>query len=235
MISADNLQAFFKHLEELRSRLVKSAILFFVVGCICYSYVGELLPYIIAPAGHLIFTSPGEGFSAYMTLTMVMAAVISSPYIFYHIWAFVSQALKPHEKKFVSVFGPLSLFFFLLGCAFAYFVAVPMAYRFLMSFSSPYLVPMVTVKSYLGFLGNMVIAFGVTFELPLILAFLAQIGIATPEFLRQKRRHAIIIILIVSALLTPPDIMSMLMLAIPLTVLYEVGIIFVKVGYKPRL
>jgi sec-independent protein translocase protein TatC len=125
----------------------------------------------------------------------------------------------------------MSLLFFLFGAAFAYFLAVPRAYHFLMSFSSEYLVPMVTVKNYLGFLGHMVVAFGAAFELPLVLAFLAKIGIASPEYLRQKRRHAIIIILLGAVVLAPPDVISMLVLAIPLIILYELGIVFVGFFY----
>lgn len=227
-------QSFFKHIEELRSRLIKSVGAFVLAFCLCYNFIGKLLPKIIAPAGHLIFTAPGEAFWAYMILGSVMALVVSSPIIVYQIWAFVGGALRPSEKKFVLIFAPVSLLFFLAGGAFAYFVTVPMAYRFFMSFSSEYLVPMVTVKNYLGFLGHMIVAFGVAFELPLILAFLAKIGIASPEYLRQKRRHAIIIILIVASFLAPPDVMSMFILAVPLIFLYEVGIIFVKFVYKHK-
>jgi len=228
------LKSFFKHIEELRSRLIKSAGAFVLAFCLCYNFIGKLLPKIIAPAGHLIFTTPGEAFSAYMTIGFIMALFVSSPFICYQIWAFVGGALKPSEKKFVLIFAPLSLLFFLSGGAFAYFLAVPRAYKFLMSFSSEYLIPMVTVKNYLGFLGHMIIAFGVAFELPLILAFLAKIGIASPEYLRQMRRHAIMIILIVAALLAPPDIMSMFLLAVPLMLLYEVGILFTGFFYKHK-
>jgi len=227
-------QSFFKHIEELRSRLIKSAGAFVLAFCLCYNFIGQLIPHLIAPAGHLIFTSPGDAFSAYMMIGAVMALVVSSPYIFYQLWAFIGGALKPSEKKFVLVFAPLSLLFFLSGGAFAYFVAVPRAYHFLMSFSSVYLVPMVTVKNYLGFLVHMIVAFGVAFELPLILAFLAKIGIASPEYLRQMRRHAVMIILIVAALMAPPDIMSMLILAVPLMFLYEVGIVFMQFFYKHK-
>jgi len=228
------LQSFFKHIEELRSRLIKSAGAFVLAFCLCYNFIGKLIPAVIAPAGHLVFTAPVDAFSAYMTLGAVMALLIASPYIVYQIWAFVGGALRPSEKKFVLVFAPLSLLFFLSGGAFAYFVAVPRAYKFLMSFASASLIPMVTVKNYLGFLGHMIVAFGVAFELPLILAFLAKIGIASPEYLRQKRQHAIIIILIVAAILAPPDIISMLILAVPLMILYEVGIVFVKFFYKHK-
>lgn len=234
MILNSFLQSFFKHIEELRSRLIKSAGAFVLAFCLCYNFIGKLIPHLIAPAGHLFFTAPADAFSAYMMVGAVMALVVASPYIVYQIWAFVGGALKPSEKKFVIIFAPLSLMFFLAGGAFAYFITVPMAYRFLMSFSSEYLIPMVTVKNYLGFLGHMIVAFGVAFELPLILAFLAKIGIASPEYLRQMRRHAIIIILIVAALMTPPDIASMLILAVPLMILYEVGIIFVKFFYKHK-
>jgi len=227
-------QSFFKHIEELRSRIIKSALAFVLAFCLCYSFVGKLIPKLTAPAGHLIFTAPAEAFSATMTVGALMALIVASPYICYQIWAFVGGALKPSEKKFVLIFAPLSLLFFLSGGAFAYFVTVPMAYKFLMSFSSGYLIPMVSVKNYLGFLGHMIVAFGVAFELPLILAFLAKIGIASPEYLRQMRRHAIIIILVLAALLTPPDVVSMLVLAVPLMILYEVGIIFVGVFYEQR-
>lgn len=234
MIFNSFFQSFFKHIEELRSRLIKSAGAFVLAFCLCYSFIGKLIPKLIAPAGHLIFTAPAEAFSATMMVGAVMALIVASPYIVYQIWAFVGSALKPSEKKFVLIFAPLSLLFFLSGGAFAYFITVPMAYKFLMSFSSEYLIPMVSVKNYLGFLGHMIVAFGVAFELPLILAFLAKIGIASPEYLRQMRRHAVIIILVVAALLTPPDVVSMLILAVPLMILYEVGIIFVKFSYKHK-
>lgn len=228
------IQSFSQHLEELRLRTIKSAAAFVIALCICWGFIGKLIPLLTAPAGRLYFTAPAEAFGAYMLLDAVAAFVVVSPYIFYQIWGFVGCALLPSEKKFVAIFVPLSVLFFLTGALFAFFVAVPLIYRFLMSFSSASLMPMITVKNYLVFLGRMIIAFGVAFELPLILAFLAKIGIATPQFLRQKRRHAIIVILIVAAVLTPPDVASQLTLALPLMVLYEIGIIFVRIFYKGK-
>ena len=228
-------QSFLVHLDELRQRLIKVLLGFIAATLLCYNFVGQVLPWLIKPACpagrpacHLIYTSPTEAFGAYMTLAAVMGFLVSLPLTLYHVWGFMAGALRPTEKRFIAVFGPLSFLFFLLGVTFSYFVAIPLTYRFLMGFSSEYMQPMITVSSYMGFLANMLIAFGVTFELPLILAFLAKIGIATPEFLRQKRRHAIMIILIVAAIVTPPDVVSQMLLAVPLVVLYEVGIIFVK-------
>ena len=227
-------QSFLPHLDDLRRRLIKIVIVFIVATLACYNFVGLILPVLIKPAGHLIYTSPTEGFSVYMTLATVMGFLVSLPWTLYQIWGFIGAALRPHEKQFVFIFGPLSFLFFIFGVAFSFFIAIPLTYRFLMSFSSDYMQPMITVSNYMGFLANMLIAFGVTFELPLILAFLAMIGIATPEFLRQKRRHAIMIILIVAAIITPPDVISQISLAIPLIVLYEVGIILTKMTYKHK-
>ncbi len=124
------------------------------------------------------------------------------------------------------LFGPCSLVFFLLGAAFAFYVVAPFAIRFLFSFSTENVVPMISIKSYISFIGNLLVSFGVVFELPLALVFLVQIGIATPEFLRHFRRHVILAVFIISAILTPPDVVSQLLMALPLVVLYELGVLF---------
>ncbi len=234
MTFLESLQPFLVHFNELRSRVLKSLGAFIVAVFFCFTFADRILAWIIKPAGHLVFTSPGGAFSAVMTMSMVTGFVLASPYILYQLWAFVAGALRPDERRFVFIFGPLSFVFFCLGVAFAFFVAMPMSFNFLMGFSSPQLIAMITVDNYLEFMGNLVIAFGATFQMPLVLAFLARIGIATPEYLRQKRRHAIMIILIVAAVLTPPDVVSQLLLAVPLVVLYEVGIIFVRIAYKHK-
>lgn len=228
------LRIFWTHLEELRNRLMRVAVCFIVCFLICFNYIDHLVPYLIKPAGKLIFNSPADAFGVYVTLSIVAATIISSPYILFHLWAFIGKALHEREQRFIMFFGPLSLVFFLSGVAFAYWVAVPMSYQFLMTFSSEYLIPMVTVDKYFDFMGQLMLAFGLTFELPLIMAFFASIGLATPEFLRQKRRHAILIIVIVAAILTPPDVASQVILALPLIVLYELGIIFVRFAYKGK-
>ncbi len=227
-------RSFFAHLDELRRRLFKTLLVFTAAALAAFNFTDSLLPWLIAPAGKLVFTAPAQAFSAHVTVAVVVGFVVSFPFILYQIWAFTAGALKPNERRFIIFFGPLSLLFFAMGVAFAFFVAVPMAYRFLMGFASPLLVPMISVENYMNFLGSMVVAFGAAFELPLVMAFLAAIGIATPEFLRQKRKHAIMGILVLSAVLTPPDIMSMLSLAIPMCFLYELGIVFVRMTYKHK-
>lgn len=215
---------FLEHLEELRSRLIKTVGAVAVGACVSYFFIERFLAFITQPVGPLIFTSPADAFIARMTLTLFGGFFLALPVIVYQIWQFVSAGLVEREKGHVRIFGPLSLILFLGGAAFGYFVMVPMSLYFLLSFKTAQMVPMITVDRYISFVGTLVLAGGVIFELPLVITFLAKIGIATPEFLRQKRRYAIVLILIVSAVITPPDVISQLLMAAPLLILYELGI-----------
>ena len=227
-------QSFFSHLNELRDRTIKCLVAFTVATLVVWNYLDPVIRYIVRPVGRIVFTSPEEAFGARMTLALIGGFLFSLPVILYHLWKFISLGLTDKEKGYVKVFGPLSLFFFISGSAFGYFVMLPMSMNFLLSFSSAWMVPMITVDKYISFVGTIIIGSGATFELPLILAFLARIGIATPEFLKQKRRYAYVFILIVAAILTPPDVVSQVILSIPLVVLYEVGIIFSQWAQSKR-
>ena len=226
--------SFFDHLNELRIRVIKSFLSFLICSLIFYNFINFFLFLLVKPVGHLIFTSPSEAFTARMNLTFLGGFFLSLPLILYQIWMFVALGLTPEEKKYIKIFGPLSLILFLLGSLFAYFVMIPFSLRFLLSFSSALFVPMITVDEYISFVGSFIFSFGIVFELPLILFFLAKIGIASPEFLRQKRKHAVVLILIVSAVLTPPDVLSQILMALPLIVLYEAGIVVTQLTYKTR-
>lgn len=219
---------FWGHLDELRSRLIKSAFAVAVAACLFYSFVDEVLAFLIRPVGKVIFTSPADAFVARFMLTIWGGIIIALPVIIYQIWQFVSVALKDNEKKYVRFFAPFSFLLFVVGSLFGYWVMIPMGMKFLLSFSTDYIVPMITIQNYISFVTTLVLAFGMAFQLPLILMFLAKIGIVTPAFLIQKRKHAIILILIASALITPPDAVSQIIMALPLLVLYELGIIVSK-------
>ena len=227
-------RSFLGHLEELRARIIKSLLAVAVTSSLSYSFSTPFLQFLIRPVGHLVFTSPSEGFLAVVNVTLWGGVIMAMPVILYQFWAFVGEALREAERKYVRIFGPLSLILFLAGIVFGYFVIVPISLNFLLSFQSPQLVPMIRASEYLSFVGSLVLAFGVVFELPLILVFLTKIGIASPEFLRQKRRYAIVFIFILSAILTPPDCASQFLMAIPLLVLYELGVVLSKVIYRPR-
>ena len=217
--------SFFTHCEELRNRLIKSIVAVLSAACLFYLIVDKVFAFVIKPVGRVVFTAPGEAFVARIMLAFFGGIFLALPVVLYQVWRFVAAGLKEHEAKYVRIFAPYSFVLFIMGGSFAYFVAVPVSIRFLLSFSSSVIVPMITVKNYISFVGTMLLAFGIVFELPLVLMFLTKIGIATPVFLAQKRKYAIVIILGVSALITPPDCVTQIMIAVPLIILYEAGII----------
>jgi len=224
--------SFFAHYEELRSRLIKSIISVLVAACLFYMIVDKVFAFVIKPVGKLVFTAPGEAFIARITLTLFGGLFLALPVILYQIWRFVAAGLREHEAKYVRIFAPCSFVLFIIGALFAYCIAVPISIRFLLSFSNDLIIPMITVKNYISFVGTMLLAFGIVFELPLVLMFLTKIGIATPAFLAQRRKYAIVIILALSALITPPDFVTQLIMAVPLIILYEAGIIASRWTYS---
>ena len=234
MTPTSNELSFFDHLEEFRGRLIKSIIAFLFAASIVYRFVDRILASVIKPVGAAVFTYPSEAFLAHVSLTIWGGIILASPVIIYQIWRFVCLALTAQERKDVLIFGPLSLVCFLAGVAFGYGVMIPMSMQFLLSFASDTMVPMLSVNKYISYTGSMVFAFGIVFELPLVLLFLTKIGIATPAFLIQKRKYALVIILIVSAILTPPDVLSQFLMAGPLVVLYEIGIVVSKFTYRTK-
>ena len=230
----NTVSSFFDHLDELRARFIKSILAFFVAACSSYAFAGHFLGILARPVGKLIFTSPADAFMAQVTLSLWAGLFLAFPVILYQIWQFVCVGLTEKERRYVLVFGPLSFILFFSGAAFGYFAMIPISLKFLLGFSSDFIVPMIEIKNYISFVGTFVLAFGIVFELPLILMFLTKIGIATPAFLAQKRRHAIILILIVSAILTPPDVISQILMALPLMVLYEISIWLSRLTYRER-
>ena len=224
--------SFFEHLYELRGRVIKSVIVFIAASCIFYNFVDPVLQFLIKPVGKLVFTAPADAFVTRINLTMYGGFLLALPFVVYQIWQFVAIGLKETEKKYILWFGPISLVLFFCGTLFAYFVAIPISLHFLLSFATDHIEPMITIKSYISYIGSFILAFGVVFEMPLVLMFLAKIGIATPEFLVQKRRHAIVLILIISAILTPPDVVSQIIMAAPMLILYEISILFCRINFQ---
>ncbi|MCR4337441.1 MAG: twin-arginine translocase subunit TatC [Candidatus Omnitrophica bacterium] len=226
--------SFFDHLDELRSRLIKSLFAILFCSIIFYSFLDPFLKEIVRPVKQVVFTSPAEAFTARIFLTFLGGFLLALPIVFYQIWQFVAAGLTEKERRYVRIFGVFSFLSFVGGIIFGYFVMLPISLQFLLGFSSESMVPMITVGKYFSFVGSLVLACGIVFELPLILLFLTYIGIATPEFLRQKRRYAIVLIFIVSAIVTPPDVLTQLLMAVPLMVLYEVGVFFSQWMAKRR-
>ncbi|MDP8212963.1 MAG: twin-arginine translocase subunit TatC [Candidatus Zapsychrus exili] len=222
------------HLGELRSRIIKSIILILIITCSAFTFIKSLLPTLIKPVGKLIFIAPGEAFAVNIKVAFFCGLFLSSPFILYQIWQFVSAGLNKQERKYIRIFGPLSFLFFVAGTSFCFFIIVPISIKFLLGFATDIMTPMITASKYISFVGTLTLAFGIVFELPLVALFLTKVGLITPKLLIQKRKYTIVIIFIMSALLTPPDVITQCLMAIPLLVLYEIGIIFSKMVYKDR-
>ena len=221
-----------EHLEELRVRIIKSIICIFIISCLLYSSASIILHHLVKPVGKLVFIAPAEAFITNIKIAFFGGLFLSSPFVIYQIWKFVSVGLKKIEKKYVLLFGPVSFIFFILGGCFGYFIIMPIGLRFLLGFATDFMTPMISVSRYVSFVGTLSFAFGVVFQLPLVALFLTKIGIVTPMFLSRRRRHAIVLMFVLAATLTPPDVITQCLMAGPLLVLYEIGIIFSKLAYR---
>jgi len=219
------------HLEELRWRIVKCLIAIAVGFFITYSFsrqIFNLLTYPLISAmpegGNLIYTSLQEAFVTYLKVSLFSGIVLATPVIFYQIWKFVMPGLYENERRYVFSFVITACFFFLLGAGFAFFVVFPFGFKFFLSFSTDRIAALPSMKDYLNLCMSLLLAFGFTFEMPVIMFFLAKMGLVNHQMLRRQRKYAILIISIVAALLTPPDVLSMALLGIPLWILYEISI-----------
>lgn len=229
----DKKLTFIEHLEELRARLIKSLVFIIIVAGILYNLADRILAYLVSPiGGTLVFIAPEEAFVTNIKVALFGGLFFSSPFVLYQIWQFVSAGLKRDERRYASLFGFSSFILFIIGICFGYFVIVPIGLTFLLGFSNEFLVPMISVGKYVSFVGGLMFAFGVVFQLPLVVLFLTKIGAVTPQFLSRNRRYAIVFIFIAGALLTPPDVITQCLMAVPLILLYELGIIFSKLTHR---
>lgn len=229
---SDQKLALIEHLTELRSRIIKALVFIVAASCLLYGFVDTILLSLIRPVGRLVFIAPHEAFVSRIKIVLFGGLFISSPFVLYQTWRFVSSGLKSNERKYIGIFGPLSLIFFFAGALFGYFVIVPIGMNFLLGFSTDTLIPMISVSRYISFVGVLTLSFGVVFELPLAILFLTKIGMVTPEFLSSKRKHAIVLMFVTAAILTPPDVITQCLMALPLLVLYEISILFSRLGSR---
>ncbi|MDB2426015.1 twin-arginine translocase subunit TatC [bacterium] len=221
------------HLSELRSCLIYSFIYIFIGFLICWGFSEQILEFIrkpIAPflsnsGGGLVFTAPMDKFLAHIKVSLLSSIIISCPFWMHQLWRFISPAMYKEEKKSAAFFIFFSSLMFLVGISFVYFLVYPMAFDFLMNFGGGVDKPMLTIKEYLSFFITTTLVFGLAFEMPIIFAVLAKMGLVKKEFLKKNRRYAIVILAAMSAFLTPPDIISMGMMMVPLILLYEMSII----------
>ncbi|MCM8800882.1 MAG: twin-arginine translocase subunit TatC [Candidatus Omnitrophica bacterium] len=217
------------HLSELRKRIIHSLIAIILCSIIMWPFMNKVLESLARPLGKLVFISPFEAFWIRIKLSFFLGLILSLPFVLFQIWNFIQKGLLPREKRFILPLTISSLFLFYLGGLFAYFLILPVGMKFLLSYGSETLVPMISVSRYLSFLLCLVFSFGLIFELPLVVGFLTSFGILKSDGLKRNRKVAILGIFIAAAALTPgPDIFSQLLLAVPLLILYEIGILVSK-------
>lgn len=216
--------SFIQHLEELRRRIIWCIVFIIIASIISYNFTDKIICHIAKPVGKLVFIQPIEAFLAYLKLSIFCGIFISSPVVLYHLFAFIVPGLKHTERHYIFLFLPLGVILFFCGAGFAYFVMIPFCVKFLISYSTPWLVPMISVGGYVSFFCMFILIFGAVFQLPALVLFLTKLGIVSPASLRKNRKYVILGIFIVAAIFTPPDVFSQIIMAIPLIVLYELSI-----------
>ena len=231
--------SFLDHLEELRGRLIKSIVAVVILAIPCAIYWNKIFKVLMVyplrfahPKPHMIFTAPAEAIMLSMKIALVGGIILAIPYIFYQVWAFVSPGLYGKEKRVMLPIVISSSLSFFLGITFCYFM-VPFMIKVLASFGAGVMEPYFRANEYISFLIKMSLACGLIFELPVVSYVLTKMGLLTSKFLISKVRHAIVIIFIVAALLSPPDVLSQMFLAIPLLLIYAISI-FVSYATEDR-
>ena len=251
MDEAENKQSsFVEHLTELRSRLVKSVIYLFIFFIICYFFAENIYAFLVAPYAEavrddeinrrMIFTALHETFITYLKVAFFTAMFISSPIILTQIWKFVAPGLYKNEKKALLPYLIATPTLFLLGGMLVYYLIMPLAIKFFLSFETSAQInglPIqleAKVNEYLSLIMRLIFAFGISFQLPVLLSLLARVGFVDSEYLKKRRKYVIIIIFIMAAILTPPDPITQIGLGIPLLILYELSILSVKLIEKKK-
>jgi len=234
--------SFLEHLDELRKRLIYSAYSL-IAGCaVAYIFINRIFDFIMLPMQHmlpggnkLIYTAGAEAFMLYLKIGFIAGIFFASPLILWQVWKFIAPGLYSHEKKFAIPFVLLSTIFFLLGGLFSHYVAFPWTWKFFISFSTDYMVFMPKIDEAFSLYTKMLLGFGVIFEMPTLVFFLARMGVVTARFLLKYFKYAVLIIFIVAAVVSPgTDMMSQLIMAVPMLGLYLISIVIAWIFAKKK-
>ena len=247
-MKSENESGFVSHLTELRKRLVHSFIFLFIFFIGCYFFSENLYGFLVEPFAkavkesglerRLIFTALQETFLTYLKVSFFTAFFITCPYILVQIWKFIAPGLYKHEKVAIIPYLVLTPILFFLGGMLVYYLIMPLAIKFFLSFESTGLstgLPIqleAKVNEYLSLIMKLIFAFGISFQLPVVLSLLARVGIVDAKFLKERRKYVVVMIFAVAAILTPPDPVTQIGLAIPLLILYELSIFSVNIIEK---
>ena len=232
---------FVSHLIELRNRLMYAlgaiAAVFLALAPFSnkvYALIAQPLMDVLPPGMSMIATEVASPFLTPLKFTLAAAITITIPYLLYQIWAFVAPGLYRHEKRMVVPLVVSSVLLFYAGMAFAYFVVFPTVFQVFVNFLPPGVQMMTDIKSYLDFVFSMFFAFGIAFEVPVAVVILSATGVVNPETLAEKRPYVIVGVFVIAAVLTPPDVASQFMLAIPMLILFEIGLLVARLLHRRR-
>ena len=248
MTKSDNEGGFISHLEELRKRLIHSFIFLFIFFIVCYFFAEYLYGFLVEPYSaavkndgierRLIFTALQETFLTYIKVAFFAAFFVTCPFILMQLWKFIAPGLYKHEKSTILPYLILTPILFFLGGMLVYYLIMPLAIKFFLSFESSGLntnLPIqleAKVNEYLSLVMKLIFAFGLSFQLPVVLSLLARVGVINSQFLKKRRKYVVVIIFTAAAILTPPDPVTQIGLAIPLLILYELSIFSVNIIEK---
>ncbi len=230
---SDQLQeTFISHLVELRDRLIRAIVVVIIVFLAMVNWARDIYSLLAAPmlaalpqGGHMIATDVAGAFFVPMKVTMMAAFLVALPYVLYQTWAFVAPGFYAHEKKLVLPLIVASVLLFFLGMSFAYFIVFPTVFGFVNKFAPEGVAVMTDIDKYLSFVMQTFIAFGITFEVPVVVIVLVKVGLVSVAKLREIRPYVVVGAFIAGAVFTPPDVLSQFLLAVPLWLLYEIGVI----------
>jgi len=240
-MESDEKPSLLSRLGEIRKRLVRSAIAVGIGFAVAYGFSEKLFEILatplkanMPPGDRLIYTSLPEMFFIYIKTALVAGILLAAPYVFYQIYLLFAPGLYQKERSTFIPFVVCSTVLFVGGALFGYFVVFPLGFKFFLAFSNEHLRALPSVKQYFSLAVKLLFAFGLVFELPVVAFFLSRMGVVTADFLKEKRRYAILLIFIIAAFLTPPDVISQFLMALPLVVLYEVSILVARAAGKKK-
>jgi sec-independent protein translocase protein TatC len=233
---------FMSHLEELRNRLVKCFVAIGVGFCAAYGFKEQLFEILTRPlmeamgeTDTLIFTGLPEAFFTYIKVAFLAGIGVAAPVLLYQFWMFVAPGLYRREKRLMLPVVVLSTFFFVGGALFGYFVVFPYGFQFFLGFAGENIRALPSMREYLGFATKMLLAFGVVFEMPLVITAMSRMGLVSVPFLKKNRKYALLLFFVGAAIITPPDVVTQIMMAIPLMILYEISIVGARIFARKPL
>jgi len=247
-----------EHLSELRKRISISLVAILTGFVVSFIYSENLFSLLTIPLRYdlsfrlsvpfvqlvekklyntsLVFLAPAEAFWMHLKVSMIVGLIFSLPVIFWQLWKFVSPGLLPKERKYIVPFVIISTTFFVIGAAYCLFLVLPFAMGFLLTYKTGSMTPMLSVGSYVDFCLKFILAFGVIFEIPIAIIFFTRVGLITPAKLAKNRKYAILIVFVVAAILTPtPDAFNQTLMALPMIILYEAGILISRIFIRKKV